>query len=39
LHAEGSAPLSGTPAQLRQFIELEHARWGGVVRDSGAKAD
>jgi tripartite-type tricarboxylate transporter receptor subunit TctC len=39
LHADGSAPLSGTPTQLSQFIEAEHARWGGVVRDAGVKAD
>lgn len=39
LLAEGSAPMSGSSEQLRAFIKAEHVRWGGVVKDSGAKAE
>jgi tripartite-type tricarboxylate transporter receptor subunit TctC len=39
LLSEGSAPMSGSPAQLGQFIKTETARWGGVVKDAAVKLD
>jgi tripartite-type tricarboxylate transporter receptor subunit TctC len=39
LLSEGSAPMSGSPAQLGQFIRTENARWGGVVKDAAVKLD
>jgi tripartite-type tricarboxylate transporter receptor subunit TctC len=39
LHDEGSEPLGGTPQQAAQFLKDEHARWGTIVRESGAKVD
>jgi tripartite-type tricarboxylate transporter receptor subunit TctC len=39
LQEEGSEPLSGTPQQAAQFLKAEHARWGTIVRESGAKVD
>ncbi len=35
----GSEPMSGTPEQFRDFIRSEHAKWGDIVRRSGAKID
>ena len=35
----GSEPAGGTPEQFRDFIRSEHAKWGDIVRRSGAKAD
>ena len=37
--AEGSAPMSGTPEQVRRFLAAEHARWGAIVRDANVKVD
>lgn len=39
LEAEGADLSDTTPEQFRQFIEQELARWGKVVRDSGAQID
>ncbi len=39
LLAEGAELSDTTPAQFRQFIQEEIARWGKVVRDSGAGVD
>ncbi|WP_066334690.1 Bug family tripartite tricarboxylate transporter substrate binding protein [Azohydromonas lata] len=39
LQAEGSAPMTGTPQQLAQFLKTEHARWGDVVRSAGVKPE
>jgi tripartite-type tricarboxylate transporter receptor subunit TctC len=39
LAAEGSAPMTGTPQQLAQFLKTEHARWGEVVRSAGVKPE
>ncbi len=39
LLAEGSAPMSGTAAQAAQFIQMEHTRWGTVVREAEIKPD
>ena len=35
----GSEPMGGTPEQFRDFIRSEHAKWGDIVRRSGAKID
>jgi tripartite-type tricarboxylate transporter receptor subunit TctC len=35
----GIEPLSSTPEQFGEFLRLEVAKWGRVVRESGAKAD
>lgn len=34
-----STPVTGTPADLRRFLERELALWGKAVRDSGAQVD
>jgi len=39
LQEEGSEPRGGTPEQLAQYLRAEHARWGGIVRLSGVKAE
>lgn len=39
LHDEGSEPRGGTPAELGAFIKTENARWGAIVRESGAKVE
>jgi tripartite-type tricarboxylate transporter receptor subunit TctC len=35
----GLDPVGTTPAALEQHVKAEIAKWGKVVRDSGAKAD
>ena len=35
----GSEPMGGTPEQFRDFIRSEHAKWGDIVKRSGAKID
>lgn len=37
--AIGSEPVSSTPEQFAAFILSEHAKWGEVVRRSGARID
>jgi tripartite-type tricarboxylate transporter receptor subunit TctC len=37
--AIGSEPVSSTPEQFGAFIRSEHAKWGEVVRRSGARID
>ncbi len=32
-------PAGGTPAEMARFLSEERARWGGVIRSTGAKAD
>ncbi len=39
LAAQGAEALDGTPEQVGNFIKNEIAKWGKVVRDSGARAD
>ncbi|AOY94375.1 LacI family transcriptional regulator [Cupriavidus sp. USMAA2-4] len=39
MRAEGSEPRGGTPAELAAFIKAEHARWGAIVRESGAHVE
>jgi tripartite-type tricarboxylate transporter receptor subunit TctC len=39
LLTEGSAPMSGSPEQLGQFIRSENLRWGGVIKDAAVKLD
>ncbi len=39
LHDEGSEPRGGTPAELAAFIKSENARWGAIVKESGAKVE
>ena len=39
LHAEGSEPLGGTPAEFTAFMQSEHAKWGGVVKEANIKLD
>jgi tripartite-type tricarboxylate transporter receptor subunit TctC len=35
----GAEPAGGTPEQFGAFIRSEYAKWGEVVRRSGAKID
>ena len=35
----GTDPMSSTPGQFAEFLRKETARWGKVVRDSGATAE
>ena len=37
--AIGSEPVSSTPEQFGTFIRSEHAKWGDVIRRSGARID
>ena len=37
--AIGSEPAGGTPEQFGEFIRNESAKWGDVVKRSGAKVD
>ena len=39
LAAIGAEPAGGTPAEFAKFIRSEYAKWGDVVRRSGAKMD
>jgi len=39
LQRQGFEPTSGTPAQFAQFIKAEIAKWGEVVKASGARLD
>ncbi|MBC7782057.1 MAG: tripartite tricarboxylate transporter substrate binding protein [Proteobacteria bacterium] len=39
LMADGSAPVGSTPEQFTAFLKSEMAKWGKVVKASGAKAD
>src|SRR5262245_6060116 len=39
LASEGGETLGGSPAQFAAFLAAEHAKWGRVVRESGAKVD
>ena len=35
----GVVPLKGNPAEFARFIQSELAKWGKVVRESGARID
>lgn len=37
--AQGAEPLSGTPLEANAFMRAEVAKWGKVVKASGARAD
>ena len=37
--AIGSEPMSGTPEQFAAFIRSESAKWAGVIKRAGAKAE
>jgi len=39
LASEGGEPLGGSPEQFASFLKAEHAKWGRVVRESGARAE
>ena len=39
LSAEGSAPLSGDPAQVASYLKTEQAAWGKLIRDAGIKLE
>ena len=39
LASEGGETLGGSPEQFAAFLAAEHAKWGRVVRESGAKVD
>jgi tripartite-type tricarboxylate transporter receptor subunit TctC len=39
LASEGGDALGGTPEQFAAFLRAEHAKWGRVVKESGAKLD
>ena len=36
---DGGVPVGGTPEHFATVIRNDHAKWGKVVRDSGAKLD
>jgi len=35
----GCEPLKGSSAQLAKLVQDDLARWGGVVKETGAKID
>ena len=39
LASEGGDTLGGSPERFATFLAAEHAKWGRVVRESGAKVD
>ncbi|CAB3913335.1 hypothetical protein LMG26858_04857 [Achromobacter anxifer] len=39
LQAQGATPSGNTPAQFKQFMAQESAKWAEVVKQSGAKVD
>ena len=39
LASEGGETLGGSPAQFAAFLAAEHAKWGRIVRESGAKVE
>jgi hypothetical protein len=39
LASEGGDALGGSPEQFASFLKAEHAKWGRVVRESGARAE
>lgn len=39
LASEGGQTLGGSPAQFAAFLAAEHAKWGRIVRESGAKVE
>lgn len=39
MREEGSEPRGGSAQDLGAFIKSEHARWGGIVHESGAKVE
>src|SRR6266850_6211792 len=39
LASEGGDTLGGSPEQFASFLKAEHAKWGRVVRESGARAE
>jgi tripartite-type tricarboxylate transporter receptor subunit TctC len=39
LASEGGEALGGSPEQFAAFLKAEHAKWGRVVKESGAKAE
>ena len=39
LASEGGEPLGGSPEQFASFLKAEHAKWGRIVRESGARAE
>lgn len=39
LLAQGDEPVGSTPAQFGEFVKLEHAKWGKVVRDANIKLE
>ncbi|MGE8318619.1 MAG: Bug family tripartite tricarboxylate transporter substrate binding protein [Comamonas sp.] len=39
LHAEGSAPMGGSPAQAAQYLKAEQGKWAALVRQANIKLD
>lgn len=39
LASEGGDAVGGSPGQFASFLRIEHAKWGRVVKESGAKLD
>ncbi|QFZ85084.1 tripartite tricarboxylate transporter substrate binding protein [Variovorax paradoxus] len=39
LQAEGSMPVGGSAEKAAKYLKAEHVLWGGIVRETGAKAD
>ena len=39
LYAQGGEPSGSTPEQFGAFLKAENAKWGRVVRETGAKPE
>lgn len=39
LATEGSEPIGGSPEYFAEFLKAQNAKWGKIVRESGAKVD
>ena len=37
--AQGTDPVSNSPAEFQRFFVREFARWGKLVKEAGIKAD
>jgi tripartite-type tricarboxylate transporter receptor subunit TctC len=39
LALDGSEPFPSGVAQFAEFVRMEHAKWGAIVRDTGMRID
>ena len=37
--AEGGGAVGGTPEEFAALLKADHAKWGKIVKDSGATVD